>query len=252
MNLAIWMALPLLAGSPPVTAPVIGATAVAVDEYTELETSFDADLVKWKQAIKDGSREERKELRANHPVEQYWPRFEAKAKGGEGRALLWQASNVKNGPVERSDRGVFVYRCYAELAGKHAAAPWMGKAVQGIQGSGRMLTDDQKIELLDKIYGAEQGDKSVRANAGFWLSKLWLDSDDPTQVERGKALLASIPEEFPGTEAAMRAKAGGITAADLMPGKMAPDFQASTIEGHEFKLSDYRGKVVLIDFYGFW
>ena len=32
----------------------------------------------------------------------------------------------------------------------------------------------------------------------------------------------------------------------------APDFDAKTIDGHEFKLSDYRGKVVLLDFYGFW
>jgi peroxiredoxin len=25
-----------------------------------------------------------------------------------------------------------------------------------------------------------------------------------------------------------------------------------TIDGHQFKLSDYRGKVVVLDFYGFW
>ena len=38
----------------------------------------------------------------------------------------------------------------------------------------------------------------------------------------------------------------------LTVGKIAPDFEGKTIDGHEFKLSDYRGKVVLVDFYGFW
>ena len=38
----------------------------------------------------------------------------------------------------------------------------------------------------------------------------------------------------------------------LSVGSVAPDFDARTLDGHEFKLSDYRGKVVLVDFYGFW
>jgi len=38
----------------------------------------------------------------------------------------------------------------------------------------------------------------------------------------------------------------------IKPGIVAPDFTGRTIGGHEFKLSDYRGKVVLLDFYGFW
>jgi peroxiredoxin len=33
---------------------------------------------------------------------------------------------------------------------------------------------------------------------------------------------------------------------------MAPDFTGKTVDGFEFDLSDYKGKVVLLDFYGFW
>jgi AhpC/TSA family len=38
----------------------------------------------------------------------------------------------------------------------------------------------------------------------------------------------------------------------LQPGKPAPDIAGEDIDGKKFKLSDYRGKVVLLDFWGDW
>jgi hypothetical protein len=38
----------------------------------------------------------------------------------------------------------------------------------------------------------------------------------------------------------------------LRVGKPAPDIKAPDLDGKEFKLSDYRGKVVLLDFWGNW
>ena len=38
----------------------------------------------------------------------------------------------------------------------------------------------------------------------------------------------------------------------LLPGKTAPDIEGEDIDGKRFKLSDYRGKVVLLDFWGDW
>ncbi len=34
--------------------------------------------------------------------------------------------------------------------------------------------------------------------------------------------------------------------------KAAPDIEGQDVDGQKFKLSDYRGKVVLIDFWGDW
>ena len=39
---------------------------------------------------------------------------------------------------------------------------------------------------------------------------------------------------------------------NLVVGKACPDFGAVDAEGASFKLSDYKGKVVLVDFWGFW
>ena len=38
----------------------------------------------------------------------------------------------------------------------------------------------------------------------------------------------------------------------LQVGMVAPDIVAEDLDGVEFKLSDYRGKVVVIDFWGSW
>jgi hypothetical protein len=41
-------------------------------------------------------------------------------------------------------------------------------------------------------------------------------------------------------------------AASLSLGKPAPEIQGEDVESAKFKLSEYRGKVVLIDFWGDW
>jgi cytochrome oxidase Cu insertion factor (SCO1/SenC/PrrC family) len=35
----------------------------------------------------------------------------------------------------------------------------------------------------------------------------------------------------------------------LAVGKVAPDIEGQDQDGHQFKLSDYRGKVILLDFW---
>ena len=41
-------------------------------------------------------------------------------------------------------------------------------------------------------------------------------------------------------------------AEEPVKGKPAPEIQGEDIDGKKFKLSDYRGKVVLLDFWGDW
>ena len=43
-----------------------------------------------------------------------------------------------------------------------------------------------------------------------------------------------------------------VPAKALSVGKVAPEIEAEDIDGVKFKLSDYRGKVVVLDFWGDW
>ena len=38
----------------------------------------------------------------------------------------------------------------------------------------------------------------------------------------------------------------------LVPGKIAPELEGEDLDGHKFKLSDYRGKVVILSFWASW
>ncbi len=39
---------------------------------------------------------------------------------------------------------------------------------------------------------------------------------------------------------------------NLTIGKVAPEIEGVDVDGKKFKLSDYRGKVVVLDFWGDW
>jgi cytochrome oxidase Cu insertion factor (SCO1/SenC/PrrC family) len=43
-----------------------------------------------------------------------------------------------------------------------------------------------------------------------------------------------------------------VPAKALNVGKVAPEIEAEDIDGVKFKLSDYRGKVIVLDFWGDW
>jgi len=48
------------------------------------------------------------------------------------------------------------------------------------------------------------------------------------------------------------AKAALFELRNLAVGKVAPDIEGEDVDGKKFKLSDYRGKVVVLDFWGHW
>jgi peroxiredoxin len=45
---------------------------------------------------------------------------------------------------------------------------------------------------------------------------------------------------------------GGMPPVGLAQGNTAPDFSLKNIDGEDVKLSDYRGKIVIVNFFGVW
>jgi hypothetical protein len=81
------------------------------------------------------------------------------------------------------------------------------------------------------------------------------DAKEPTQ--RAEQLLEEVVKSY-GDLKHWKGTLGKAAEGDLFElrqlaiGKVAPDIQGEDIDGVAFKLSDYRGKVVVLDFWGNW
>jgi hypothetical protein len=61
-----------------------------------------------------------------------------------------------------------------------------------------------------------------------------------------------LAEHYADTDSGQRAKGRLFRHERLQVGMQVPDFETEDVEGQPFKLSDYAGKVVVLDFWGFW
>jgi len=72
-------------------------------------------------------------------------------------------------------------------------------------------------------------------------------------VELFKEAAANYGNEKYGEQTvAEYAKAAIFAIQNLAVGKQAPEIEGEDVDGQKLKLSDYRGKVVILDFWGNW
>lgn len=129
------------------------------------------------------------------------------------------------------------------LAEHHIDSPELGGFCEAL---GRV---DGGQEILQKVLtDSPHGD--VRAYATFWVASRMVESDEATELLEQ---VASFEGPLPYRRSDLRVMARGkINLARLKVGNVAPDIVGTDIDGAEFKLSDYRGKVVFLDFWGDW
>jgi hypothetical protein len=77
-----------------------------------------------------------------------------------------------------------------------------------------------------------------------------LDTDALALFERAKAEFADV--KLPRGTVGESAEHSIFELTNLLIGKPAPEIAGKDIDGKEMKLSDYRGKVVVLDFWGDW
>ncbi|MFT5051114.1 MAG: thiol-disulfide isomerase/thioredoxin, partial [Chlamydiales bacterium] len=192
----------------------------------------------------------RRDLQARHPAVVYWPTFQAQVDAGNGRAVLWMVVSIKDLGMNSREARAEKARLLRVLGKEHFKAVWFGEVLTYLPRERRTLRDDELSIYLSVIDGNEH--RPVQAFAMYQLAEALLDSKDPESMSEGHRYMDLLAADYPETSSGGKARELNFKRSHLELGKIAPDFDARTVDGQEFKLSDYRGKVVLIDFYGFW
>jgi hypothetical protein len=219
---------------------------------------LDEERRTWRDAhAQAASDAERAELAEAFPSAEYVGELEAlaaKAKGTDLGARAWL--HVYRLGCLLGDRALF-QRAIDTLTGEYlGSGETMGFTLELVYGApewGVRSAEDALRTILTK-----STDENVRVNAMVQLA-LTVGQDAELGAkgrEEAEALLARIEkeygdEDFIGMTGKQFAAGARFEIDHLRVGQVAPDFEVTDQEGTRFQLSDYRGRVVVLDFWGF-
>lgn len=248
--------LPLLALAPltwahsgPITATATAQPAGLEDledEYEQLLDEYTQAYDAWYKSLTQAEESEQAEIFGQMPGETFVPRFvELAGRAGTSDvafdAWLWVFSAQKASKPQKLD-------ALEKLVLDHMASPRLEKLVEALDYAWYAIDRQPVEDALTDIRSQSEHD-SVLAAATFMLGNLYMAHEE---TEKGLPLLREVRQSYGETSWAAKAERFLFEAERLQIGMLAPDFQAVDQDGIAFKLSDYKGKVVLLDFWGFW
>ena len=204
----------------------------ASDDYKTLTAEYQSAVTRHQETFDKAPLKERRGLRKSHPIGVFWARFE-KLGPRDGRATLWLIANAKRGGIKSKELVAFKQRGYDQIFALKDNASCLASAISSMSADVHGL-GEEFVERHLRAVLVGNAPRSAKGIATVRLGEVLSASEDAKRAAEGEKMLAKYEAQF------------------ISEGAMAIDFDATTIDGHEFKLSDYRGKAVLVDFYGFW
>jgi hypothetical protein len=190
--------------------------------------------------------EERRAIK--NPAAAYLQKFQEladRAKGTEGgAAALLEVFQMAQSVPKSKEAGK---KALETLIGSHAESPLMERLASSLRYAGHYVGEDTVRTALETIRD-KSTPRKAQAAAIFTLAAQDMDRDE----KAARAGFERLKKEFEGTTYAGKADGFLFELDNLQIGKVAPDFEATDETGVKWKLYDYRGKVTVIDFWGFW
>ncbi len=221
------------------------------DRYEALAKEHEAALSEFRAAYTKAKTDAEKEKLKYPQAQTYASRFLALAEENPKDsaaldALVWVVTNCQSGKERETSLEL--------LLKHHAKSPRMTRVMHSLIYSERATAEPWLRSLLKEVTEHE-----VKGWGTYALGRVLLAEDRSGQ--RGIAEAEKLFEEVAanygdvkgyGKTLADAAKGELFELHNLAIGQTVPDIQGEDVTGKKFKLSDYRGKVVVIDFWGDW
>lgn len=262
----------LLAGHTPLAAAYIAPTPeVAVAAATdELQERFGALMEEYEAAREAYSEDtsaayekhtkaggSRRDFKRPPAIEgDFYERFQTIADEGHAGADVWCITNHGSSKLSGEDAKADKLKRYRSVLSAKPGDEVLGKLMRPISGDTRgrspLMDKEAAFAILDEIKAQSKGDD---LGAGALMAKARIAKPyDATAEQAAEAavIYKQIVAEYPKTSTAERCKGLIFAAENLQIGMTAPDIVGKDHDGNDIKLSDFKDKVTVIDFWGFW
>lgn len=165
---------------------------------------------------------------------------------GKDDAVRFLAFVVKNASNERTA----VRQAVETLARDHARSHAIADVVPAL-GLALRLARKPTMALLDEV-AANHASTETRAQALLVRGEARVQANDDAERQAGAQDLRRVAELSKDEDLLAAAKDALFEFEHLQVGCTAPEIEGVDTDGAPMKLSDYRGKVILLDFWGFW
>lgn len=257
-------ALGILAGS-------LGA--LADEEFDKLQKEYEQAQEEWMEGFEKQVAENPEKMidMSSNPAAGFLPRFRklAEAHAGKSEAIPPLAWIVENGMMA----GAMLFGmgggqsdaqwAFETLYKSHAADPAIKDAIG--DGLRYAIMDQEKLRKFCEQVRKVNPNEQAKGRATLLLAKSLYDGPlimlpgfsvnkekQKADRQRAGALFASIVEDLAGTEEAEEAGRYIYELEHLQLGMKAPEILGRDVESKEIKLSQFKGQVVVLDFWGFW
>lgn len=235
------------------------------DEFDDLTREYREAQQKWFEAYRAAQKEQGEDKPVDfkklppRPEAEFFPKFKELAKSQAGKpagakALAWVAAMAGRDAEAKADGRWAVEELTEHYAGEAAIADALLQVRYAAYGGDA----ERLVKLYEKVLETNK-DENARAEAKFnlaWtLSECMHDaskSEKEAAKKRSGELFREMAREFPKHDRAKEAEGFIFELDNLQIGMKAPEISGEDADGKTIRLSDFKGKVVVIDFWGFW
>jgi AhpC/TSA family len=164
--------------------------------------------------------------------------------------ILGRLTNMSSAKAEELLRAVIEKNPARDNKAK--ASLYLGNYLSTVAATVRRIKETpEEFENMESYLGKETVMKLKDADAGK-LAKEAEAAFEEAAAKFGDVVMYTNPKTMKATTIADRVAGALFEIRNLSIGKTVPDIEAEDLDGKSFKLSDYRGKVVVLDFWGNW
>ncbi len=236
--------------------------ARADDELDKLRKDYVSAASKWSEQMQRSHSQPATESGPMDPSNEFNEKFKAFAEAHAGKPEALDAlMEIMQHPalMYRGGEKIAVLEWAVQRVTRdHAGDARVKEIIPRLGWQARWVESGSLLKLFDAVAQANHDPETV-AQAMLAKAKVYqLEAEDCEKSAREEKLKKALDafrevlRTHPNSDAAKQAGANVFEIEHLQIGMTPPDFQGEDVEGKTIHLKDFRGKVAVLDFWGFW